>query len=186
MKRSPLLFVLTAILALGLLVAAVPAQAAGDQPLKPGNAERKGGPPAVENSIVDVALAINAETGEFDTLIAAVVCAKLDRKLDRRGQITVFAPTDAAFAELGLDATSVCELPIRDLRNILAYHLTSGRRAAADVVSADRIRMANGDFTSITVNDEGAFINDAQIVITDVFADNGVIHVIDGVLLPPS
>lgn len=186
MKRSPLLFLLTALLALGLLVAAVPAQAGVDQPPKAEEAQPKSGPPAVENSIVDVALAINAETGEFDTLIAAVVCAGLDKKLDRRGQITVFAPTDAAFEALGLDAEGVCELDKRTLRDILLYHLTFGRRTAEDVVSSDRIRMVNGDFTTIMVNDDGAFINDAQIILTDVFADNGVIHVIDAVLLPPS
>lgn len=176
MKRSPLLFVLTAILALGLLVAAVPAQAKG-----------KGGPPAVDNSIVDVAIAVNEQTGDFDTLIAAVSCTGLVRPLDARGQYTVFAPTDAAFAELGLNEGNICDaFPTPVLKNILAYHVAFGQRAAADVVSSDQIRMVNGDFTTITVNDEGAFINDAQIVLTDVFAANGVIHVIDGVLLPPS
>lgn len=173
MKRSPLLIVLTALLTLGLLIAAVPAQA-------------KGGPPAVDNSIVDTAIAINQETGEFETLIAAVVCADLAQPLDARGQYTVFAPTDAAFGELGLDATSVCELPSEALRDILLYHVARGQRAAEDVVSSEQFRMMNGDFTSIDVNDDGAFINDAQIVATDVFATNGVIHVIDGVLLPPN
>lgn len=175
MKRSPLLFVLIGILALGLLAAAVPAQAKG-----------KGGPPAVDNSIVDVAVAVNADSGEFSTLIAAVSCAGLVQPLDARGQYTVFAPTDAAFAELGLNADNVCDaLPTSALKNILAYHVAFGQRAAADVVSSDQIRMVNGDFTTITVNGDGAFINDAQIVLTDVFATNGVTHVIDGVLLPP-
>ena len=173
MKRSPILFLLFALLALGLLVAAVPAQA-------------KGGPPAVDNSIVDVAIAVNEQTGDFDTLIAAVVCTGLDQPLDARGQYTVFAPGDAAFAELGYDETNICELPQPVLKNILAYHVAFGQRTAADVVSSDQIRMVNGDFTDITVNDDGAFINDAQIVATDVFATNGVIHVIDGVLLPPN
>lgn len=174
MKRLPLLFVLTALLALGLLVAAVPAQA-------------KGGPPAVDNSIVDVAIAVNEQTGDFDTLIAAVSCTDLVLPLDARGQYTVFAPTDAAFAELGLNADNICDaLPTDALKNILTYHVAFGQREAADVVSSSQIRMLNGSFTSITVDDGGAFINDAQIVLTDVFATNGVIHVIDGVLLPPS
>ena len=134
---------------------------------------------------MDVAIDVNAATGNFDTLIAAVVCTGLAEPLDARGQYTVFAPTDAAFAELGLNADNVCDLPEDALKNILTYHVTHGRRDAADVVSSDRIRMLNGDFTTITVNDQGAFINDAQILLTDVFAANGVIHVIDGVLLPP-
>ena len=173
MKRSPILFLLFALLALGLLVAAVPAQA-------------KGGPPAVEGSIVDTAIAVNQQTGEFETLIAAVVCADLAEPLDARGQYTVFAPTDAAFGAAGLDAESVCNLPTEALRDILLYHVARGERPAADVVSSEQIRMMNGDFTDITVNAGGVLINDAQIVVTDVFATNGVIHVITGVLLPPN
>lgn len=171
MKRSPLLFVLIGILALGLMAAAVPAQAKG-----------KGGPPAVDNSIVDVAIAVNEQTGDFDTLIAAVVCTELVGTLDARGQYTVFAPTDAAFAELGLNEGNICDaLPTAALKNILTYHVAYGQRDAADVTSSDQIRMLNGDFTTI----DGATINGENIIITDVFATNGVIHVIDGVLLPP-
>jgi uncharacterized surface protein with fasciclin (FAS1) repeats len=135
-------------------------------------------------TIVDVALAVNAQTGEFSTLIAAVLAADLAGPLSAVGQRTVFAPTDAAFAELGLNADNIGDLPQDALTNILLYHVTRGRRDAGSVVGSKRIRMANGVFTQITVSDAGAFIDDAQIVATDVEASNGIIHVIDAVLLP--
>jgi uncharacterized surface protein with fasciclin (FAS1) repeats len=140
--------------------------------------------PASGPTIVDVALAVNAQSGEFSTLIAAVVAADLVGALSAVGQRTVFAPTDAAFAELGLNAANIGDLPKDALTNILLYHVTTGRRDAGSVVSSSRIRMANGGFTTIGLKDGGAYINDSQIVITDVEASNGIIHVIDGVLLP--
>jgi uncharacterized surface protein with fasciclin (FAS1) repeats len=140
--------------------------------------------PAPAPTIVDVALAVNAESGEFSTLIAAVVSADLLTELSARGQRTVFAPTDAAFAKLGLNAGNIGTLPKAALRDILLYHVTTGRRDAAAVVGSTRIRMANGGFTTVSVGGGGAFINDAQIVVTDVAASNGLIHVIDSVLLP--
>jgi uncharacterized surface protein with fasciclin (FAS1) repeats len=135
-------------------------------------------------TVVDVALAVNAETGEFSTLIAAVVAAGLVDNLSANGQRTVFAPTDAAFAELGLNAGNVGTLPLDALTNILLYHVTPGRRDAGSVVTSSRVRMANGKFTKISLKDDGAYINDSRIIATDVLAKNGIIHVIDGVLLP--
>jgi hypothetical protein len=121
--------------------------------------------------------------GEFSTLIAAVVSADLVKALSAVGQRTVFAPTDAAFGALGLDASNVGDLPKDVLESILLYHVAPGRRYAADVVSSDRIRMSNGGVTTIRVENGAAYINDSQIVVTDVEASNGVIHVIDAVLL---
>ncbi|MFW6205678.1 MAG: fasciclin domain-containing protein [Gemmatimonadota bacterium] len=136
--------------------------------------------PAADATVVDVALSVSEETGEFSTLIAAVVAADLVDDLSARGQRTVFAPTDAAFAELGLDAGNVGELPEDALVNILLYHVATGRLDAEAVVTKDRLRMLNGDFTEI----DGATIDGANIVVTDVEASNGIIHVIDAVLLP--
>jgi transforming growth factor-beta-induced protein len=156
-------------------------------PLVAGEAESRAAAsqrPASSPTIVDVALAVNAESGEFSTLIAAVVSADLVAALSAVGQRTVFAPTDAAFAELGLDADNIGDLPAAALKDILLYHVAAGRRYAADVVSSDRIRMANGGFTRIKLMDGAAYINDSQIVVTDVEASNGVIHIIDAVLLP--
>lgn len=135
-------------------------------------------------TIVDVATSINASTGEFSTLIAAVVAADLVDALSGDDQLTVFAPTDAAFAAIDLNADNIDTVPVATLRDILLYHVAPNRRNAASVTSASSITMANGGTTSITVNSTGAFINDAQIVQTDVAADNGIIHVIDAVLLP--
>lgn len=135
-------------------------------------------------TIVDVAIAANAETGEFSTLIAAVLAADLAGPLSAVGQRTVFAPTDAAFAAIGLDAAGVAALPKETLTNILLYHVAAGRRDAESVVSSTRIRMSSGDFTRISLRDGGAYINDAQIVATDIEASNGIIHVINDVLLP--
>jgi uncharacterized surface protein with fasciclin (FAS1) repeats len=137
-----------------------------------------------EPSIVEVALSVNAQTGEFSTLIAAVVAADLVDTLNGNRQFTVFAPTDAAFAELGLNAGNIGTLPTKQLTTILRYHIAPGERLSTDVVNASRIRMLNKGFTFVTVNSEGVFINDAKILAVDVQARNGVIHVIDGVLLP--
>jgi uncharacterized surface protein with fasciclin (FAS1) repeats len=141
-------------------------------------------------SIVDVAIAVNASgpyAGAFDTLIAAVLAADpaVVQTLSSRAQYTVFAPTDDAFAKLGLDATNIGTVPQADLTNILLYHVAYGRRYAADVIASDQIRMLNGGF----VFQSGGVLTDAQermstIIVTDVAASNGVIHAIDTVLLP--
>ncbi len=135
-------------------------------------------------NVVEVAQAANAETGEFSTLIAAVLAAGLADELAGPGQRTVFAPTDAAFAELGLNAQNIAEVPVATLTEILLYHVASGRLAASAVIAADQLQMANGGVTSIRVETDGAYINDARIVTTDVAASNGIIHVIDAVLTP--
>ncbi|HEX6059485.1 MAG TPA: fasciclin domain-containing protein [Gemmatimonadaceae bacterium] len=139
--------------------------------------------PALPN-VVQVAQAVNAETGEFSTLIAAVVAAGLVDELSADGQRTVFAPTDAAFAAIGLNEDNIGTVPVDDLTGILLYHVAGGRLTAADVLTEDALTMANGGTAQISVNGGAAFINDAEIVTTDVEASNGIIHVIDAVLLP--
>jgi uncharacterized surface protein with fasciclin (FAS1) repeats len=98
-------------------------------------------------TIVETALAINADSGEFSTLIAAVVYTGLVPTLNGKGQFTVFAPTDAAFAKLGLDAESIVTLPKKTVKSILLYHVARGERLSGDVVSSSRIRMMNKQFT---------------------------------------
>ena len=138
-----------------------------------------------EPTILETALAVNADTGEFSTLIAAVLHADLAGPLDGRRHFTVFAPTDEAFGALGLDADNISDLPAEDVAAILLYHLPPGGRFAEDVVAAKRIRMVNKGFTFVSLDDQGGvFINEAQVVATDIDCSNGVIHVIDGVLLP--
>ena len=134
-------------------------------------------------SIVDIALASNAETGEFSTLIAALQAADLVGVLDGNKHYTVFAPTDAAFAQLGLNASNISSLDKATLTTILLYHVTHGDRFSQSVVGARQIRMLNGEFTKISTSG-GVTINGANIVAVDIDARNGVIHVIDQVLLP--
>ncbi|CAN5889913.1 hypothetical protein BH23GEM7_BH23GEM7_18600 [soil metagenome] len=135
-------------------------------------------------SFVDLLLQANAQSGEFSTLIAAVVAADLVGPLSSQGQGTIFAPTDAAFASLGLNADNVGSLPKSDLLNILGYHTAPGRYDAASVIAAGELRMANGQLAQITVEDGMVYIENARILVTDIAASNGIVHVIDAVLLP--
>jgi len=143
-------------------------------------------------TIVDVAIALNSDgpfAGQFDTLITAVLAADpivLDT-LSGNGKLTVFAPTDDAFAALGLDPSNVGSLPTSFLTQVLVYHVARGERTAADVVPAERIRMLGGGFLykesgSATLVDNLG--RSANIIVTDVKAANGVIHAIDAVVLP--
>ena len=137
-------------------------------------------------TIVDTAIAVNASTGEFDELIAAVVRAGLVDALDGRRQFTVFAPTDAAFealyAALGVDG--VDDIPVGTLRAVLLHHVAPGERFSGDVLASTRIRTLNRDFLSPSVAGGSAYVDGARILIADVDASNGVIHVIDSVLVP--
>ena len=138
-------------------------------------------------TIVGTAIAVNTAgpfAGQFDTLICLVANnpAVLDL-LSGKGQYTVFAPTDAAFAQIGVTGSN-CAALAPNLTGVLAYHVAHGRRDAADVVSSTQIRMLNGQFTRISASGGSYYIDDARIVATDVFASNGVIHAIDRVLIP--
>ena len=146
------------------------------------------GPASARNhspSIVDTAIAVNQSTGEFDHLIEAVVRADLVATLDGNRQFTVFAPTDAAFEDLfdALGVSGVNDIPVGTLRAVLLYHVAPGERFAADVVSSARIRTLSKGFLWPSVNG-GVYINDAQVIAADIDVSNGVIHVIDRVLLP--
>ena len=140
--------------------------------------------PVLPETVVDVALAVNASSGEFSTLIAALQAADLVETLQGDGPFTVFAPTDAAFAELDLNASNIGDLPVATLTNILLYHVAPARRNAANVTSSTSITMVSGGSADISVTAAGAFIDGAQIVQTDVAAQNGIVHVIDAVLMP--
>lgn len=154
------------------------------------NAEAKKGPKEIY-SVVDLAVEANDSLNVFNSLIAALVNTGLDEVLACKGQVTVFAPTDPAFAELGLTPEVIdglSEEDLADVANVLLYHVAPGRRLSPDVVEADQIRMLSKQFTVVTVNEDGVFINDAAILIDDglfdLEADNGVVHVINKVLLP--
>ncbi len=139
-------------------------------------------------TIVEAAIAVNGATGEFDHLIAAVVRADLVDTLNGNRQFTVFAPTDAAFEDLfsALGVSGVDEIPLDTLTAVLLYHVAPGERLSGDVLSASRVRMLSKSFTYPSLDGATPFINDAEIVMADVDVANGVIHVIDTVLLPGS
>lgn len=129
--------------------------------------------------IVDTA--INA--GSFNTLVTAVTAAGLDTALKGQGPFTVFAPTDEAFSKLPSGTVESLLEDIPQLRKILEYHVVSGKVMAADVVKSDSATTVEGSTLKIDAAN-GVKVNDATIVTPDVEADNGVIHVIDSVLIP--
>ena len=135
-------------------------------------------------SIVEIALDVNAKTGEFSTLIAALQYADLVDALNAKRKLTVFAPTDAAFAKLGLNAGNIDTLSKSDLTNILLYHVSAGERTAEKVIKKDKLKMLNKGTALIEVNSNGAFIDGAKIIQTDNMARNGVVHIIDTVMMP--
>jgi len=138
------------------------------------------------STIVDTAIAVNASSGEFDHLIAAVVRTGLVDALDGRRQFTVFAPTDAAFESLfaALGVSGVDAIPLDTLRAVLLHHVAPGERFSADVLDSTRIRTLGKGFVHPSVRAGVAYVDDARIVATDIDVSNGVIHVIDAVLLP--
>jgi len=135
-------------------------------------------------TIVAIALAVNAEDGEFSTLIAALGAADLVDALNGSGQYTVFAPTDAAFAELGLYPYNVGDLDPMILTDILLYHVTDGRRISRSLLNARQVTMLNGEKADLSRDGADLYIDEARVEAADISASNGVIHIIDGVLLP--
>ena len=133
--------------------------------------------------IVDTAVG----AGSFTTLVAAVEAAGLVDTLKGEGPFTVFAPTDDAFAALPEGTVdTLLEDPSGDLTQILLYHVVPGKVMAADVSDGLEAETAQGSMVSFSVSDGSVMINDANIVTTDIETSNGVIHVIDAVILPPS
>jgi uncharacterized surface protein with fasciclin (FAS1) repeats len=147
--------------------------------------------PSERVTVVDLAVAANAPGGPFegvfDTLIELVSNDEVVlNKLSGNGQFTVFAPTDDAFGNLMVALGDNCIVPTSDdIRSILLYHVVRGKRDATTVIDSDQLRTLNGAF----FDQSGGMIMDvagqtASIIVTDQFADNGVIHAIDTVILP--
>ncbi|MEG4015403.1 MULTISPECIES: fasciclin domain-containing protein [unclassified Microcoleus] len=129
--------------------------------------------------IVDTAVA----AGSFTTLVAAVKAAGLVDTLKGAGPFTVFAPTDEAFAKLPAGTVESLLKDIPKLQKILTYHVVSGKVMAADVVKLKSAKTVEGSEVKIDASN-GVKINDSTVTTPDVAADNGVIHIIDSVLLP--
>jgi len=190
MKRSS--FYAIALIALLLLAACAPGTPAA-APAPTPEAEQQETPAATEEAaaaeeaaamdIVDTAIA----AGNFTTLVTAVEAAGLVDALKGEGPFTVFAPTDEAFAAIPQETIeALLADPSGDLTQILLYHVIEGQVMAADVTDGLEATTLQGAPVTFTVADGSVMINEANIVATDIVASNGVIHVIDAVIMPPT
>lgn len=124
--------------------------------------------------------------GQFNTLAAALQATDLVATLESAGPFTVLAPTDKAFAKLGQETIDQLLANPEQLKSILLYHVIGGKVTALQAIKAGQAATVNGAEVSFEVNKEGVFINDSKILAPNLPASNGVIHVIDTVLLPPA
>lgn len=134
-------------------------------------------------TVVDVIV----NSPDHDTLEAAVIAANLAETLSGDGPFTVFAPTDDAFAALP-DGTIEALLgdPQGALTDILLYHVLGAQVLSTDLVDGQTAMTLNGDELTVSITNDGVFINNAQVTVADITTDNGVVHVIDAVLIPPT
>jgi uncharacterized surface protein with fasciclin (FAS1) repeats len=156
--------------------------------------EARGGIPN-ENSraALPTIAAIAVGNPDFSTLVAALSKAGLVETFSGKQQFTVFAPTNAAFdaaaaallgpGKSGMDLIN--GLDVASLTAILKYHVAQGDRNAQAVLSSGQVRMLDGNFAQVTVQDDLAYIAGAQIILPDFLASNGIVHIIGGVMLPP-
>lgn len=135
---------------------------------------------AYAKNIVDTAIS----AGSFNTLVTAVKTADLVDTLKGEGPFTVFAPTDAAFAKLPKGTLEALLNDKEKLTAVLTYHVVPGKVMAADVVNLKTAKTANGNSLIISAADGTVMVNNAKVIQTDIAASNGVIHVIDTVVLP--
>jgi len=133
-----------------------------------------------KNNILETA----AQAGQFNTLASAIKAAELTEILSGPGPFTVFAPTDEAFAKLPAGTLDSLLENKDELAKILTYHVISGKVMATDVINLSEAETVQGGKLTINASDNGVKINQATVTQTDIEASNGIIHVIDAVLLP--
>lgn len=138
---------------------------------------------AAEKDIVETAV----EAKQFGTLATALDAAGLVSTLKGPGPFTVFAPTDEAFSKLSAGTVESLLKPENKekLVDVLTYHVVPGKVMAADVVKLNEAKTVNGKMLTITTSEGKVMVNDATVTATDINASNGVIHVVDTVILPP-
>jgi len=137
--------------------------------------------PGASEDVVDTAVA----AGDFKTLVKALTAADLVTTLKGKGPFTVFAPTDEAFAKLPPGALDALLADKTKLTKVLTYHVVPGKVMAADVVKLDQAKTVEGSSVAISTTG-GVKVDRANVVKTDIPASNGVIHVIDAVIMPTS
>lgn len=162
------------------LALAIPAAASADDGCSGSKSAALGHHEMAEHhDVVDMAIA----AGSFDTLVAAVKAAGLVETLKGEGPFTVFAPTDEAFAKIPKADLDALLADPDQLRAVLTYHVVPGKVLAADVVGLTSAQTVQGQSIAIDASD-GVRVDEARVVQTDILASNGVIHVIDTVILP--
>jgi transforming growth factor-beta-induced protein len=167
MKKGKLMLFVVLVLALSVFTAAI----AGAAPVAD-----------FEPNIMDIA----AADDRFDTLEAAVKAANLADALAAPGNLTVFAPTDDAFAALPAELiNALLADPSGALTQILLYHVVPGSFGSSDVLATASLETLQGSELAVSLRSGKPYVNDSQIIITDIQAKNGIIHVIDAVLVPP-
>jgi uncharacterized surface protein with fasciclin (FAS1) repeats len=139
-------------------------------------------PRASDKNIVETAVA----AGKFETLTSLLKRAGLAKTLQGNGPYTVFAPTDAAFKKVPKKTLKALLTDKAKLKAVLLYHVVAGKVTAADVVKLRSAKTLNGTKVRIRVSGSNVFVNTARVVKADVMATNGVIHVVNRVLIPPA
>jgi uncharacterized surface protein with fasciclin (FAS1) repeats len=178
MKRWSIAIVIALVVAVPLVLAAC---GSSDEEATPAASPT---PSMVLKDIVDTAV----EAGDFTTLVTAVTAADLVETLKGEGPYTVFAPTDAAFAAVPKETLDgLLADPSGALTDVLTYHVASGKVMSSDLSDGMMIDTVNGAQLEVTINADGTvMIGDATVVTADIETSNGVIHVIDTVLVPPA
>ena len=145
-------------------------------------------------NIAEFVISENERTGEFTTLLTAVLTVTEDPNTPdlvdalSNADLTVFAPTDEAFSNINLDPNVVAGLDPGFLADVLLYHVTPGKKRAIPLLFERDVEMLNGDFTEVSLNFRpfGIYVNDSRVIKPNLRASNGIVHVIDEVLLPPT
>lgn len=133
-----------------------------------------------KKNIVETAIA----AGSFNSLVTAVKAADLVETLSGKGPFTVFAPTDDAFNKIPAETLEALLKNKEKLTAVLTYHVVPGNVMASDVVKMQSAKTVNGQELNIMVKDGAVMVNDAKVIKTDIVCSNGIIHVIDAVVLP--
>ena len=179
MRRSPLR--LAGVLVAVALTAAACGSSSSSSSSKPAKDSTTSSAPASKTIVV-----VASENPDFKTLVTAVTKAGLVKTLSGPGPFTVFAPTDAAFAAIPTDQLNAILADKAQLTKILTYHVVPGKVMAADLQPTQMVKTVEGQDLDIKVTNGAATVNGCNIVKTDIKASNGVIHVVDCVLIPPA
>lgn len=185
MRRNPIRF--ATVVALVALTAAACGSSdsksdSADKPAKETTTTTSPAPATADQTIVEIA----SGNPDFSTLVTAVTKAGLVETLSGPGPFTVFAPTNAAFAAIPADQLNAILADKAQLTKILTYHVVPGAVMAADLQPEQMVKTVEGQDLDIKVTNGAATVNGCNIVKTDIEASNGVIHVVDCVLLPPA